>query len=373
MGWSIRLFDVAGTAVRIHFTFFLLLAWIGVVHWLRGGPAAAFDGVLFIAILFLCVVLHEFGHVFAARRYGIKTPDVTLLPIGGVASLERMPEKPSQEIAVALAGPAVNLVIALVLIVVLGARFDLSQMAQLEQAQSTLTGRVAAANVALLVFNLIPAFPMDGGRVLRALLAVPMGYTRATRTAAGIGQALAVVFGFIGLLGNPLLVLIAVFIFLAASGESGYVQARDYMRGYLAGQVMISEFQSLKPQSTADEAAALLLRTTQQEFPVVDHAGMLRGLLTRNALIAGLTSTGGGTPVAEMMLRDIPTVPRNACLDGVFVTLQRQPRVAGVVDSSQRLVGYITAENLTELVMIQSSRTAHSESVQAPEPAAARG
>src|SRR5882672_12746816 len=171
MGWSIKLFDVGGTAVRIHVTFFLLLAWIAAIHWAKGGVASAIDGVIFIVALFVCVVLHEFGHIFAARRYGIRTPDVTLLPIGGVASLERMPEKPSQEIVVALAGPAVNLVIALALVVLLGARFDLTQMAQLEQAQSTLTARVAAANVALLVFNLIPAFPMDGGRVLRALLA----------------------------------------------------------------------------------------------------------------------------------------------------------------------------------------------------------
>src|SRR6476620_10019491 len=152
--WSFKLFDVAGTAVRVHFTFFLLLAWIGAIHWTRGGPAAAIDGVIFILLLFVCVVLHEFGHIVAARRYGIRTPDVTLLPIGGVASLERMPEKPSQEIVVALAGPAVNLVIALMLMLVLGARFDFTQMAQLEQAQTTLMGRVAAANVALLVFNL---------------------------------------------------------------------------------------------------------------------------------------------------------------------------------------------------------------------------
>ena len=165
---------------------------------------------------------------------------MTLLPIGGVASLERMPEKPSQEIVVALAGPAVNLVIALVLIVVLGARFDLSQMAQLEQAQTTPVGRIAAANVALCVFNLIPAFPMDGGRVLRALLAIGMGYTRATRVAASIGQGLALVFAFLGLMGNPLLMLIAVFIFLAASGEAGYVQAREYTRGYLASHAMIT-------------------------------------------------------------------------------------------------------------------------------------
>src|SRR5215471_20493339 len=174
MGWSIKLFDVGGTAVRIHLTFFLLLAWIAAIHWSRGGAPEAVDGVLFIIALFACVVLHEFGHIVAARRYGIRTPDVTLLPIGGVASLERMPEKPGQEIVVALAGPAVNLVIAFVLIVLLGARFDLSQMAQLEQAQSTLAGRVAAANIALLLFNLIPAFPMDGGRVLRALLAIRM-------------------------------------------------------------------------------------------------------------------------------------------------------------------------------------------------------
>ena len=364
MSWSFRLFDVAGTAVRIHVTFFLLLAWIAAIHWTKGGAPAAIDGVVFIIALFLCVVLHEFGHVFAARRYGIRTSDVTLLPIGGVASLERMPEKPSQEIAVALAGPAVNLVIALVLIVVLGARFDLSQMAQLEEAQSTLTGRIAAANVVLFVFNLIPAFPMDGGRVLRALLAIGMGYTRATRVAASIGQGLAVLFGFLGLMGNPLLVLVAVFIFLAASGEAGYVQAREYTRGYLASHAMITAFQSLNPLSTVDDAAALLLRTTQQEFPVVDGAGSLRGMLTREALIAALRDSGGSTSVMDIMDREVPTVPPNACLDNVFRTLQSsRGRVVAVVDAGQRLVGYITAENLSELVMIQSSRSARTEQV----------
>ncbi len=362
MGWSIKLFDVGGTAVRIHMTFFLLLAWIGAIHWTHGGAAAAVDGVLFIVALFVCVVLHEFGHVLAARRYGIATSDITLLPIGGVASLERMPEKPSQEIAVALAGPAVNVVIALVLIFLLGAQFDLSQMAQLEKAQSTLMGRIAAANVTLFVFNLIPAFPMDGGRVLRALLAVGLGYTRATRVAASIGQGLAILFAFVGLLGSPLLVLVAVFIFLAASGEAGYVQARDYTRGYLASHAMISSFQTLGPASTADDAAALLLRTTQQEFPVVDGAGTLRGMVTREALIRALQELGGNAPVLDFMEREVPTVPENACLDNVFEQLRRGgTRIVGVVDRQQRLAGYITAENLAELVMIQSSRQARAE------------
>jgi Zn-dependent protease/CBS domain-containing protein len=357
MGWSIRLFSVAGTAVRIHLTFFLLLAWIAAIHYTRGGVEAAVNGVVFIALLFLCVVLHEFGHVFAARAYGIRTSDVTLLPIGGVASLERMPEKPGQEIVVALAGPAVNLVIAVVLALGLGASFDLGQMAQLEEARTSLIGRMTAANVMLCVFNLIPAFPMDGGRVLRALLAIPMGYTRATRAAATVGQGLAFVFALLGLLGNPLLILVAVFIFLAASGEAGYVQAREYTRGYLAAHAMITAYKTLGPSAIADDAASLLLRTTQQEFPVVDGAGMLRGVLTRDALIKALQQRGGTTPVLEIMDRDIPTVPENACLDNVFQRLQRSAtRLVGVVDPAGRLVGYITAENLSELIMIQSSR-----------------
>ena len=359
MGWSIKLFSVGGTAVRIHLTFFLLLAWIAAIHYSQGGAAAAIDGVLFIVLLFVCVVAHEFGHVFAARRYGIGTTDVTLLPIGGIASLERMPEKPSQEIFVALAGPVVNLVIALVLVVLLGARFDLTQMTQLHEATSTLAGRVAAANLTLCLFNLIPAFPMDGGRVLRALLAISLGYTRATRVAAAVGQGLAFLFALLGLLGNPLLILIAVFIFLAASGEAGYVQMREYTRGYLASHAMITNFQTLSPNSTIDDAAGLLLRTTQQEIPVVDGAGALRGVLTREALIAALQNKGGATPVIEAMETGAPTVPENACLDNIFQMLQGSRRsLVGVVDPRGRLVGYITAENLSELIMIQSSRAA---------------
>jgi Zn-dependent protease len=359
MGWSIRLFSVAGTAVRIHLTFFLLLAFYGYVGWQTGGAAGAMHLVLLISLLFVCVVLHEFGHVFAARGYGIRTTDVTLLPIGGIASLERMPEKPVQEIVVALAGPAVNVVIAFALALLLGVRLDLGQMARLGQDPSMLAQDIAVANLWLCLFNLIPAFPMDGGRVLRALLNFRLGYTRATRVAAAIGQGLAFVFFLLGLFGSPMLVLIAVFIFLAASGEAGYVQAREYTRGYLASHAMITAFETLSPSSVVDEAAGLLLRTTQKEFPVVDGAGALRGFLTHDALIGALQRTGGATPVLEAMDREVPTVPENACLDHVFQRLQRSgTRVVGVVDPQGRLVGYITADNVTELIMIQSSRAA---------------
>jgi Zn-dependent protease len=235
MSWSIKLFTLGGTAVRMHLTFPLLLAWIAAIEWQRGGPQEAARGVLFILVLFACVVLHEFGHIWAARRYGIRTPDVTLLPIGGVASMERMPEKPSQEIAVALAGPAVNAVIAFVILVVL--RLDPIQMS-LDAFQESFLAQIAAANVVLLVFNLIPAFPMDGGRVLRAVLAIWLGYGRATQVAARIGQALALVLAAFGFMGNPLLVLIALFIFVAAGGEARYVKAREMAGGQpVAGAV----------------------------------------------------------------------------------------------------------------------------------------
>ncbi len=352
---SMKLFTLGGTVVRVHPTFLLLIAWIGAVYWMQGGPAEAVRGIIFTLILFACVVAHEFGHIYAARRYGIRTPDVTLLPIGGVASLERMPERPAQEIVVALAGPAVNLLIAIVLVVVFGASIVPEEGAAAALDRGTLLDRVTLANVALLVFNLIPAFPMDGGRVLRALLAVPLGFTRATQVAAVIGQILAVGLGFLGLLGNPFLILIALFVFFAASAEAGTVESRDLARGYLAEHAMISAFKSLSPQSTAGDAAALLLSTTQQEFPVVDGGGRLRGAVTREAVIGALKGSGGATPALEIMT-EVPTVPGKTCLEEVMRTMQsRRVPMIGVVDGNGRLEGYINAENLHELIMIRSA------------------
>lgn len=359
-GQSIRLFRMGGTDVCIHPTFFLLLAWVGVVGWLRGGSPAALSGVLFIALLFVCVLLHEFGHVWAARRYGIATRDVTLLPIGGVASLERLPEKPSQEIAVALAGPAVNLIIAAVLLGLLahqGIGIDARQFAELERTQAGLLVQLAAANISLVVFNLIPAFPMDGGRVLRALLAARLGYVRATQVAAGIGQVIAVGLGFLGLFGNPLLILVAIFVFLAASGEAGFVQARDLTRGRRASDAMVTSFAKLGPQSSVGAAADLLLRTTQQEFPIVDGAGRLRGVVTREAIVNALQGKGDDAAILEVMTSDVPTVSESTSLEAIFERMQQEgTRFVGITDADQRLVGYLTPENIAELVMIGSAR-----------------
>src|SRR5215218_880305 len=216
MLWSLPIAVIAGTVVRIHITFLLFLIWIAGTQWQLGGQVAALDSVLFIVLLFACVLAHEFGHIFAARRYGIRTPEVTLWPIGGVASLERIPEKPSEELVVALAGPAVNVVIALAILLVLDQTLDEAAMTELENPRAQLLARVAAANVFLIVFNLIPAFPMDGGRVLRALLAMRMGRAEATRVAARVGQGAAFLFALAGLFVSPMLIVIGLFVYLAA-------------------------------------------------------------------------------------------------------------------------------------------------------------
>src|SRR6266478_5620455 len=184
MSWSVPIIRIAGIQLRIHITFLLLIAWLGIGYYAQGGSAAAVSGILVIVLLFVCVVLHEFGHAFAAKAFGINTPDITLLPIGGVARLERMPEKPMQELVIALAGPMVNVVIALGLFVAGGSRALLNP--------STIEGggliaQLLTINILLLLFNLLPAFPMDGGRVLRALLATRLSYARATQVAANIG------------------------------------------------------------------------------------------------------------------------------------------------------------------------------------------
>jgi Zn-dependent protease len=201
MSWSIPVGTVKGTVIRLHVTFLLFLLWIGIAHYTEGGPEAALEGVLFIALLFLCVLLHEFGHILAARRYGVQTPDIVLLPIGGVARLERIPEEPAQELVVALAGPAVNLVIAALLFLALGGLPDDSF--ELQNPGVGLLARLASANLFLVLFNLLPAFPMDGGRVLRAFLAHRLGYARGTQVAASIGQGLAFAFGLLGVIGGP--------------------------------------------------------------------------------------------------------------------------------------------------------------------------
>jgi Zn-dependent protease len=357
MRWSLNLGSIGGTAIRIHVTFLLFLIWLGAIYYRQGGAEAAWQGTIFIVILFLCVLLHELGHVFAARYYGVPTRDVTLWPFGGIASMERMPDKPSQELVVALAGPAVNVAIAAGLLLWLGPRLDPANLTQIENPAVSMAAKVAGANIILVLFNMIPAFPMDGGRVLRAVLAMWMGNARATELAATIGQSFAVVFGILGIFYNPMLIIIAVFIFLAASGEAAQAQLRAVAQGTLVSDAMITEFQSLGTNATVNDAADALIRTTQTEFPIVDGSGKLRGVLTRDAMIKALKERGPETPVLDVMRSDIPTVPARAKLDTALRSLMQKGRpVVGVIDTHDRLIGLLTVENLGEMMMVHSAR-----------------
>lgn len=356
MGWSLNLGTIAGTTIRVHFTFLLLLVWIWLMHYQIGGAAAAWQGVVFILAVFACVVLHEFGHIAAARYFGIATPDITLLPIGGVARLERMPEEPGQELVIAVAGPLVNVAIAALILLVLGGPAAVEQMAVIEDPRADFLVRLAGVNIFLVLFNMIPAFPMDGGRILRAALASRLSWSRATQIAATIGQGLAFVFGFVGLFYNPLLIFIGIFVYLAAAAEAQNAQMREVATSVLVGDVMITEFARLDRSATLDEAIEMLLATTQHEFPVVDSGGHLEGLVTRNDMIRTLKEKGPAAPVTAAMRTDIPRIHYRKCLEESLRLMQQAnvPAVA-VTDKAGRLVGLLTHETIGEMLMVRSA------------------
>ena len=267
-----------------------------------------------------------------------------------------MPEKPRQEIVVALAGPAVNVVIAIVLMLLLGARVDVDALQELDDLATSLIVQVASLNVFLVLFNLIPAFPMDGGRLLRALLALRYSRVKATNIAARIGQGLAFAFGFLGLMGNPMLLFIAIFAYIAATAEAQSTSTIDVSRQLGVSDAMITRLETLGPQSTVGDAVECLLRTTQKEFPVVDGAGRLRGVLTREQMIRALSQGGAARPVVDVMVRDLPAVRLGTRLEGALRYLQdgHAPLIA-VVDAEGRLAGYISAENVDELMMVREA------------------
>jgi Zn-dependent protease/CBS domain-containing protein len=352
MSWSIPILRVAGIQLRIHVTFLLLIAWLALGSW---------AATAFVLLLFLCVVLHEFGHALAAKAYGINTPDITLLPIGGVARLERIPEEPKQELVIAIAGPLVNVIIAACLYIVIGARGHVDPDTAV-QSGDILVG-LFQINVWLLLFNLLPAFPMDGGRVLRALLATRLTYARATQVAATIGQGFAFVFGIIGLFGipglfhpNPFLIFIAFFVYLGASQEAALAQMRDVSRRFPVSSAMVREFRTLPASATLREAVDALLATSQHDFPVLDENGNFAGVLTRHDLIAALRKDDPAIRVGDVMRRDIPTVTTGMRFEEAFRIMQECncPAVP-VFDSMKRLVGLLTPENVSELMMVQSA------------------
>src|SRR5437016_1682511 len=313
MKWSWKFGTVAGIDLYVHATFFLLIAWVGITYWLAGGSAAALSGIAFILALFACVVLHELGHALTARRYGIRTRDITLLPIGGVSRLERIPDDPRQEVWVSLAGPAVNVVIAAVLYAWLLLSQTSRPLSVLTMARGPFLERLLLVNVSLAVFNLLPAFPMDGGRVLRALLAMRMDYVRATQVSAHVGQAMALVFGLLGLFTNPFLVFIALFVWIGAAQEASMVQMRTALSGIPVSRAMLTDFHTVAPDDTAKRVLELILAGSQQDFPVLDggqgsQGGRLSGVLLRSDVLKALAQRASDWRVRDIMRREFEVV-----------------------------------------------------------------
>jgi Zn-dependent protease/predicted transcriptional regulator len=342
---------VLGIPIRIHLTFFLILLWFGGDAAGRG--ESAFLAIVFALLLFACVVLHELGHAAMARRFGVKTTEIVLYPIGGVARLENMPSGLA-ELLIALAGPAVNAVLSIGLVVFLWASGDLfpDGLGQLQTAADLVPG-LLLANLSLLFFNLIPAFPMDGGRVLRATLTFVTSEDRATSIAAAVGQGIAVLFGAAGLFTrNYVLLFIALFVFLGAGQEAAFRRQRAVVLGRRAREAMVTRFETLAPQDSLGRAAELLLATHQQDFPVVSAWSRVVGVLSRSALLRGLAERGTDAAVLDVMHRDPVPVSPDADLEQVLRHLQANPGVPVLVVEGEELRGMITLENLTEFIEV---------------------
>lgn len=362
MRWSYRIIRIAGTDVKVHVTFLLLLGFLGLQGYQSGGTPGAVENLSFILGVFLCVLLHEFGHIFMARHFGVRTPDVILLPIGGVARLERMPDEPRQEFLIALAGPAVTLAIA-------GGLYGYLRIQGLHPAllAATLVGSLSVTlmqvNVFLLLFNLIPAFPMDGGRVLRSLLAMRIGLPRATRIAASIGQVVAVILGLTGLYLNAyMLVFIAFFVFIGAGSELNAVEMKTAGLGVRVGDMMMTRFQVIPVHARLEQAVRMLLDADQKEFPVVDNEGRIEGILSRDNLIAGLSQRGPQSTVQEAMTPRVPALHPAQGFDEAVHRLRGSGVPAlPVLDDSGHLVGLLSLENVAELVLVRRAEGQQSQ------------
>jgi len=379
MSGSWRIGSLSGIGVYVHWTFLILLAWVGLTHFTQGNDLVdALHGVVFIVALFGVIVLHELGHALAARRYGIPTKDITLLPIGGVARLERMPEDPKQELVVAIAGPAVNIVLAVLCIAgilvlagagqftvtldtgagELGFLYDdhesLPMLSEIPLLGVAFLAKMLIVNVMLVVFNLLPAFPMDGGRVLRSLLAMNMDYVRATQVAASVGQGMALLFGFLGLFFNPFLVFIALFVWMGAASEASMVQVKAGLQGVPLTHAMITEFRTLAPTDVIGAAARHVIAGFQHDFPVLD-GNQLVGVLTKSDLLKSLAEEGASEPVSTVMRQDFATADPADMLETVFAKLQTCDCHAIPVVRNGQLFGIVTMESVGEFLAIQKA------------------
>ena len=353
--WSWKLVTLAGTDVYVHYTFFLLIAVVAFSELVAGrGVAAVVRGTLLILAVFTTVVLHEFGHALTAQRFGVRTRDITLLPIGGVARLEKMPDKPGEQLLVALAGPAVNLAIAVLLFALVRLLDSPGDIEAVRRAGGSFLERLMWINVSIAAFNLLPGYPMDGGRVLRALLAMRMAPERATQMAARVGQGVAVIFGLVGLFASPFLIVIAVFVWLGAQGEYSVSTVRVALAGLSVRDGMITDFKTVSPTDPLSRAIDLTRAGFQQDFPVMDGSRLV-GILTHGDLLRGLSDHGTKLSVRHAMRGELETASPSEALDGALTRMQQDEGRVLMVVENEKVVGLLTVGNIGELLTLQAA------------------
>lgn len=356
MRGSVTIATIFGTKVRVHLTFVILLAWVAAGEALTRGAGAAAIGTLFVLLLFACVVAHEFGHVLVARHYDSSTRDILLLPIGGISRMERMPERPMQELAVAVAGPAVSIAIGTALTLLVG----LPTVQSIESpALDALLPRLAVTNLFLALFNLLPAFPMDGGRALRAILAMRIGASGATRIAARFGHGIAASLFLFGLLAaNPFLLLIAVFVYFGASAEAADSKLRQLAQNTRISDVMRSNVRTIGSRATLADGIELMLHAGQHAIPVTGTDGSFLGVLTKEKLVQAIQRSGVEAPISDAALVGVPLVRMHESLVAVLDAMRTSSAPAVlIVDSQGNLAGMLTSEMLSDLMAIPASTT----------------
>jgi Zn-dependent protease/CBS domain-containing protein len=356
MKYSLYLGKISGIRISVHWTFLILIVWIVFANMRSGLTFSEIVwSVTFVLTIFVCVILHELGHALTAQKFRIKTKEISILPIGGVAQLESIPENPKEELLVALAGPAVNILIAGLLYPFVSMGQELKQLDTLTRVgPENFFVSLMGINLWLALFNLIPAFPMDGGRVLRALLAFKLGHAKATRIAASIGQVLAMVFVFFGFFFNPFLIFIGFFIFLGAQAEAVYAQSRFLLKGFTVNDIVMHDVPFIDGEASIKEAVAKLLDGQNKNF-VVNHLGKPAGTLSRDQIIKALGEQGENVSVNRVKDDDMVILTPEMPLEEAWHKLQQLRKPLMLVMSNGHLSGVVDEENLAEFILIQTA------------------
>jgi Zn-dependent protease len=352
-----RLGRVAGIGIFMHWTFVLLIAFIVIVNYKNGqSPEQILWSLLFILCIFCTVLLHELGHALMAKKYNINTKSITLLPIGGIARLEQLPEKPTEELFVAIAGPIVNIILAIITKIFILIPQDSEEL--LEQLSGGINGQnfflnFYLVNLTLAFFNLIPAFPMDGGRILRALLAFKLNRNKATIIAVRIGQFIAVGFIFIGVISNPLLILIGFFVLFAAQIEAESVNFKNLLEGYTAGDVAMKEYQTIGAEEKLKKAIAIILNSEHKKF-LVKQNDIVVGILNKKQIIKTLSEKGDEEYIYNVMDKNLSYIDINVPLEKIIDSVYENKSTALLVKEKDQLIGILDADIVSEYVLLNS-------------------